>query len=101
MQFWPGCFSDGHLRDAVLVKGAQLAAVLLSGLLVQVEEVLHGRHAAFRRLLGNIQLLYKMQGARTFICELVRTAVVTLLKTGTVCEPHINIVMSVIPSSHR
>lgn len=30
------------LRNAVLVKGAQLAVVLISGLLVEVAEVFHG-----------------------------------------------------------
>lgn len=66
------------LRDAVLVKGGHLAAVFLCGLLVQVSKVLHGRHAALGRLFRDVQLLHKLQAARTLVGELVWTAVMAL-----------------------
>lgn len=68
----------GALRDAVLVKGAQLVAVFVGGLLVQVAKVLHGWHGAPWRLLGDVQLLHKLQSTWTLIAELVGATVMTL-----------------------
>lgn len=69
---------QSSLRDAVLVKGVQLVAVLVSGFLVQVAEMLHGWHASFGALLGDVQFLYKLQSTWTFISVLVGTTVMTL-----------------------
>lgn len=64
------------------MKGAQLVAVLIGGPLVQVLEVLHGRDAPLGGLLGDIQLLHKLNGAWTLIGELVGAAVMTLTEKG-------------------
>jgi hypothetical protein len=61
------------------VQAAQLVAlVVISSLLIQIAEVLHGGHAAPRGLLGDVQLLNKLQSAWALIGELKRTAVMAL-----------------------
>lgn len=59
---------------------SQIADILLSGFLVQVTEMLHGRHVAFGGLLWDIQLLHKLQSPLAFVRELVWTTVVALSK---------------------
>lgn len=69
------------VRDGVLVQALQLVLLLLSyGLLVQVTEVLHGRQAAARSLLGDVELLHQAQVPGALVGVLERAAVVTLKK---------------------
>lgn len=60
------------------MQAAQLVALIISSLLIQIAEVLHGGHAAPRGLLGDVQLLNKLQTAWALIGELKRTAVMAL-----------------------
>lgn len=63
------------------MKGPHFVGVVVSGPLVQVLEVLHGCQAAFGGLLGDVQLLHKLQSTWTLIAELVGATVMTLTKS--------------------